>query len=42
MSHTFMGLVNQNKPKYLLLFPARFGKQDENDVVLDEIEFYFK
>ena len=40
MANIYARLINQFKSKYKTVFLARFDKQDEDDQVLDEIEFY--
>ena len=40
MSHIKARLINHKEYKYQTVFSARFDKQDEDDQVLDEIEFY--
>ena len=40
MSVIFARLINQYIFKYQTIFSARFDKQDENNQVLDETEFF--
>ena len=40
MANIYAEIINQCKFNYQTVFSARFDKQDEDDQVLDEIEFY--
>ena len=41
LSVIYARLINQYKFKYQTVFSARFDKQDEDNQVLDETEFFF-
>ena len=40
LSIFYARLINQNKFRYQIVFSARFDKQDEDNQVLDETEFF--
>ena len=40
MAKFYARMINRNKFKKQVVFQARFGKQDQDDQVLDKIELY--